>query len=481
MQMLDLKSICALAQCNKSLKSDAQNRFVFATQIELTTNSKKLAVNEVVGGKEGYLLQYHPKIRVYDNWKNIKTIPKVLLGNIAHLVIQKSIDREIGLKEVFTSMRGLRELTLLHGKLETRTARRLFKVLREREKRNNGLHELCLIFKIFRNDAMISLASYVADAKSLEKLDFSSCTFKKDSLLNLVDGIVKNKSIKTLNLNCQDLGSHPEIALSKILRGCPTLIELDLAATCRHFSSQDWETIASAIMDDNCNLQSLSFGLGWSPSEHVAIILAPLITKLHRLEITASYFSGQGVRAIGRAIGASKTITHCHVRLGGDLKQFALDIAPNKSLEVFNLNNCKIGTEGLLHLKGAFAGKTELRKLRLEGNNIDDAGCQYIAELLISCPSLEIIRLGTNKIGACGVRTIAAALPQAKNLQRLFLGGNNEVVDDASAAELFRAVYDHPSLSCLVISVCADGFKIGELATPALEALKPGIVLTLRY
>jgi Leucine-rich repeat (LRR) protein len=480
MQMLDFESICALARCNKSLKSDAESRFALATQSSIYMNSRdELSVKGVLG-EVGGLLQYHPEIRVWGHWEYIKNASEMLLGNIKDLGIRNSIDRINGLKEVLASMRSLRKFTLLYGKLGTRTAVRLFKVLRERERRNYGLHELHIIMKTFGSDAMISLAAYLADAKSLEKLILISSTFKQDSFHDLATGIVQNKSIKSLSLSGSSLGSSSEIALAKILRECPTLTELDLSSVCIHFTSQQWNTVGSAIMDDNCNLQSLRFGFRRLSSNDYAIALAPLITKLHKLDLIVTNILDDGVRAIGRAIGASKTITHLCLSLKGDLKLFALAMASNKSLQMLDVDDCEIAEANLCHLKCALIGKSELRELHLAGNGITDADCQYVAEILIGCPSLEFLYLTSNNIGSAGIRTIAAALPRAKNLHRLHLAWNNRV-DDESAAALFRAAYGHPSLSSIVISMTDNGFHIGELATPALEALKPKLVRKLNY
>jgi Ran GTPase-activating protein (RanGAP) involved in mRNA processing and transport len=328
------------------------------------------------------------------------------------------------------------------------------------------------------------LASYIMDARSLRELRFFRCTFTDDTLENLATGLVENKSIRTLNLISSKLGLHPEVALSKILHGCPKLTRLTLSST--RFRTTDGhleaivDAIVDAIADDKCNLRSLNISGNHWKIANGSIALTSMMSKLSKLTMTNCDISKDGIRAIGEAIGVSKTITHINLGYNGkfadEIEAFSMGLALNKSLRVLALKGCNIDMNGLLHLKGALVGKSALCELELSFNRVGDSGCQHVADILAGCPSLEILQLGWNKIGSAGVRTIAAALPLAKKLQQLMLYHVGRVVDDSSTASLFAAADGHPNLSRLCIAVRYDGFHIGELAKPMLERLKPGLV-----
>jgi Ran GTPase-activating protein (RanGAP) involved in mRNA processing and transport len=481
MQMLDLKSICALAKCNRSLKKDAGSRFALATQgpfrVETLTLRPERASHQIG------LLQYHPDIHIVGSWNSLDRIPAVLIHITAHLDIDMPLFDAPEFEETFISAKRLQYLTISYGDIRNKMMVRLFRMLRKRETMNgiSGLRTMTIISKIFGEDDTIEeLVSYIVNASQLVKLSLVGCTFEKEALHILANGIVKSGRIKTLNLDDSNLGHDAELALSKILHSCPSLTSLSLSEA--RFRGKNkyhrFEAIASAVMDMDCNLQSLNVSDFYITSN----ALVPMISKLHTLDVSNNRILDIGIRAIGDALKISKTITD--INLGNnlwtavgmeDILVFLSNLAANKSLQRLGLYGCDIGeAEFLIHLKAALVGKAELRKLDLGDNSIDDDGCQHVAEILTKCPYLEILDLNVNSIGSIGMRTIAAALPHAKNLQQLDLDWNIRVgVDDASSAVLFAAIHDHPSLAKVIIYKSEYGFNIEELAMQVLERLTP--------
>jgi Ran GTPase-activating protein (RanGAP) involved in mRNA processing and transport len=483
MQMLDLKSICALAKCNRSLKKDAESRFALATQCTFRVETHMLGsgkANHQVG-----LLQYHPDINVMGSCETFNEVPDTLIHNLARLGISIPYGHAPGLEEKLTSARRLQQLTLSCAEVSDNNniVTYLFRTLKEREKIDGttGLRTMTIISKIFGEEDTNELVIYLADASKLVKLTLMCCTFKKESLQILANGIVKSRSIDTLNLGASALGQDAELALSKILRGCPSLTSLNLSDTRGGSYNQYYqlEALASAVMDENCNLQSLNIAHN-DLIGNAAIAFAPMISKLRTLNLSNNEISNTGIRAIGDALKISKTITDINLSNNlwtavgmEDILVFLSNLAANKSLQRLGLYGCAIGTaEFLLHLKTALLGKVELRELNLGDNFIDDGDCQHVAEIMTGCHSLEILDLWNNKIGGVGMIAIAAALPQAKNLQQLDLEWNG-VVDDASATVLFKAIQDHPRLTRVSIAEDEYGFHIGDLARPVLASLKP--------
>jgi Ran GTPase-activating protein (RanGAP) involved in mRNA processing and transport len=429
------------------------------------------------------LLQYHPDLHLWGSLGALKRIPYLVLHGATNIEIRALHTSDAcveGIDEILKHSNRLQKLTLSNGVINGDNAARLFGALstRESSSKASGLRSLRFQGKYLDIEIMSELSAYLANTSSLEELVLSSCTFKQGSLNGLATGMIKNRSVKTLNLSRSELNYDAEVALSKILRGCPTLRTLNLS-TCSQLSWRQLETITNAILDSNCNLQELDIGnIGLNDGVGA---LAPAIAKLQKLDVCNNTVWCAGINALGKAIGASNTITDINLSNNRgldsevELKKFSLNITSNKSLQVLDLSGCRIGTPGLQHLKGALVGKTALRELHLYENCINDAGCQYVAEILVGCPALEVLHLGWNSIGSAGVRTLAAALPQARNLQQFIIDWC-WVVDDASTAALFSAIHDHPSLTKVDITASECGFLIGELAKPKLEALKPGLV-----
>jgi hypothetical protein len=131
MRMLDFKSICALAKCNRRLKSDAESRFALATQDRYSIASHNLAPDKVIQAPG--LLQYHPQICVWGPWKTLRRLPDAVIANMMHLDIRNHFVDARGLEEVLSSARRLRKL-VLYEPLKSRIAVRLFRALVERER-----------------------------------------------------------------------------------------------------------------------------------------------------------------------------------------------------------------------------------------------------------------------------------------------------------------------------------------------------------
>jgi hypothetical protein len=469
--MLDFKSICALARCNRRLKGDAASRFALATQDRLVVT---------IHFSELGLIQYHPDIYIKGQWKDLEKFPALLSRCAANLEIIGLFDNVEKIEQIFGySKSKIRELTLSNGVIRSKIAIRLFKALHERERSNEapGLRALYFHKESLSNRVLDALAIYIADTRSLEELTFYNSTFKLSEIKSLEDGLLKNRSITSLEFTGPAFHRNFEVAMSRVLRGCPTLLLFSLRTSYKQYGDWNLETIADAIMDNNCNLQWLCIN-NRTLSNKELVALSSSITKLHGLRACFGEISGEDLQVLGHAIGASKTITCISLSYANRSEigtEFLLNMTANKSLQVIDLLGCGIGTQGLFHLKEAVIGKTELREINLTCNNVDDSGCRYIAEIIAECPSLEILHLDWNGIKSTGIRAIAAALLLSKSLQKLYLRGTR-LIDDASASVLFTAVKDHPSLLHIILSMQDNRFHIGELATPVLESLKAGVV-----
>jgi Ran GTPase-activating protein (RanGAP) involved in mRNA processing and transport len=395
--MLDFKSICALAKCNRRLKGDAESRFALATQGQLSISSRTLELCKTV--QSIGLLQYHPKIKVWGPLRVLKEVLHVVIDNIVYLdIINPRIDS---------------------------------------------------------TDFDDVLASHIMDARLLEELTLPGCTFTNDTLHSLADGLVKNKSIRSIDLRYSYLGQNPELALSKILCGCPKLTSLNLSDT--GIRKYLLEVLATIIVDDRCNLQSLNITNNsfWEIANN-SMAFTSMMSKLSKFKALSCRISKEDLRALGDAIGASKTITEinlgCNCNIAADIETFSTGLALNKSLQVLSMNNCNIGTAKFVILKDALVGKSELLELHLRDNKIDDSGCRYVVELLTGCPSLQVLDLTWNNIESAGIRVITAALPLARNLRKLVLY-ESSMVDDETSHALLVAVKAHPNLSY----ICANG------------------------
>ena len=87
---------------------------------------------------------------------------------------------------------------------------------------------------------------------------------------------------------------------------------------------------------------------------------------------------------------------------------------------------------------------TTLTSLNLEGNDIQDAGAESLAEALKVNRTLTTIRLSINNIEAAGALSLAKALKVNTTLTSIDLQSNS--IHDAGAFSLTQAILINPSL-----------------------------------
>ena len=118
------------------------------------------------------------------------------------------------------------------------------------------------------------------------------------------------------------------------------------------------------------------------------------------------------------------SIIEANLQNGGD-RVIVDTLRSSRNLQRLLLNNCSITDEQLLPIVDAIRVHCMLEDLRLVDNNIGNAGCDAIAELLAD-PNFKLrsLNLGNNAITAEGAIAIANSLINNNQLQQLYLYGN---------------------------------------------------------
>lgn len=104
----------------------------------------------------------------------------------------------------------------------------------------------------------------------------------------------------------------------------------------------------------------------------------------------------------------------------------------NESLQEITISRSRIDNERFVELAGILKGKAALRKLDLNGNEInfefnygfEEEGCIALFSVLTKCPTLTELNLRGNRIGERGADAIAKALGERIPLKVLDLAGN---------------------------------------------------------
>ncbi|KAH0576786.1 hypothetical protein SS50377_20132 [Spironucleus salmonicida] len=154
-----------------------------------------------------------------------------------------------------------------------------------------------------------------------------------------------------------------------------------------------------------------------------------------------------------------------------NLQIFADSLKENQSLQVCKLENCFIDLNRIdakneieFHVPfqnfcEAIFDHSKIKFLNLSKNSILDIGAQYLFKV-IQIGSLKTLNLNYCRIQNDGMVNIAKGLGSAKNIEKLYIAGNN--CDDIAGQALFTNLQNYQKLKLLDISLNKISFQFSE-------------------
>ena len=104
------------------------------------------------------------------------------------------------------------------------------------------------------------------------------------------------------------------------------------------------------------------------------------------------------------------------------------DAQVNRSLQELNINDNKIGDNGIAHIVTALQTNTTMRRLNMENCSISFVGADSLTRALAVNMSLQDLNIGGNDIGDLGLTCIATVLKTNNTLNTLFFISSNSIL-----------------------------------------------------
>ncbi|KAG0053702.1 hypothetical protein BGZ83_000586 [Gryganskiella cystojenkinii] len=202
--------------------------------------------------------------------------------------------------------------------------------------------------------------------------------------------------------------------------------------------------------------------IGPSGADAIATFIRELPDRMDTWYLAGNCIDGRSFRALVDAMVKSPSITNVWMKrnpLGPKAAQdvFRL-ITQTPNLRMLDLDQTELGDKGVADLFSRLAGytgpegsKLPLRCIYLNGNGISTGAAMAIGKFLASphC-GLTSIYLSSNPLGNQGIEALAAELPSALSLTRLFL--QSVGVSTQGAVALCTALAGHPGIRALDLS-----------------------------
>jgi Ran GTPase-activating protein (RanGAP) involved in mRNA processing and transport len=250
-----------------------------------------------------------------------------------------------------------------------------------------------------------ALGSMLGNNNSLEILNLPSRFQTDENIEHVMNGLVKNTGLKTVDLTRVDMGEFGEKFIVRLIKDNKSIVNLYLKAN--GFTSQGFEAIVDALTN-NTTLKAFKLG----DEQVIQNADAPVLTKL------------------GEMIEKNNTLTELELsrlfdsKLSISLRDFLKGLRNNSTLKKLSLSWQVMTPEDVTVLAESLLYHESLESLGLDNTHLNDEGARSIARMLESNAILQDLNLRNNHISDQGIEFLFGAFRFNSTLRELKLDRN---------------------------------------------------------
>ena len=344
---------------------------------------------------------------------------------------------------------------------------------------NKNLEMLYLNNNILKTTGMNKLSAVIQQLTTLKVLNLKCNKLDSEAADGIATAITNNQSLEVINLGDNNLRTVGVVKVAEALSSIHCLKCLDLSKN--NVSKEAADNISSVIAC-NTGLEKLLLHDNILESNGIVIICAGIvkcISNLRVLRISSNYIQTEAADDIAEVIihnpllevfdvGNNRLLSEGVIKIAKALRKIhhikelclnanyiteeaadniATVIASNTNLQRFSLDKNHLNSPGISKVCGTLKEISTLRVFLIDNNAIDKHAADDIAEVIINNPLLEYVGLGSNKLQAEGVIIVANALKQIHNVTVLSLD-NNQITEKA-AEDIALAISSNTGLEKL--------------------------------
>jgi len=217
---------------------------------------------------------------------------------------------------------------------------------------------------------------------------------------------------------------------------------------------EEVDALAKAVTQHELDTLSLT-NAKIGDSEPAALAKALPSLRFRVLKLSGNALTGRGAAAVAKALVGLKNVTEVHLDgnkiddAGAQAVAELLAVKDSKLVTV-NLTDNEVGDAGASAVARALASGSGVRQVLLGNNNIGNGGAAAIADVLKSNHSVTSVQLGSNNIGDQGAQALAAALNDNESVSDLDLSDNN--IGNAGALAVQNVLKNSKGLNSVNLS-----------------------------
>ena len=276
----------------------------------------------------------------------------------------------------------------------------------------------------FEHNALIKLEKFLSNFNSLIEIKFHSCHFSTEEIDAISSVLSSNQYLQVLELNNNNL--HNDII--KITEALKHIRKLEMLILANNNIPQSATAAISDVVSLNTSLRGFNIeGNNFKSSVEEILKSLSRITSLQKLNLNNNQIPVNCSEALASVVLHNKGLEELHVR-DNDLGEGTLEVAKAlrniTSLKILVLEGDGIPKESFSQLALALKSNKHLEKLRLLSNNLQLSAID-ILQSLSTISELKSLNINDNQITEEAGETLASVVSHNKNLEELYLSGNN--------------------------------------------------------
>ena len=273
--------------------------------------------------------------------------------------------------------------------------------------------------------------------------------------LDKINQMLEDTTITFITFLDHHMGDEGAAAIAEKLGDNKNLISLDL--TNNDITFEGAKQIAESLKQNKV-LQGLNLDKNDIGPKGIRALGMALIKNnvLKALIVSSNNLGNKSIRALNKSFSTTQdgislmalNINDNKIGLNG-IRALAQVLPKMPALIELNISNNKIGNKSLEILANSFAQQNQIKFLELEHNNIGSRGIESFSDFLVSNKTLRELSISNNKIRNKGAIALARALEKNTTLQDLDIAYNH--ISKKGGAKLAESLLQNNTLNKLTL------------------------------
>ena len=362
-----------------------------------------------------------PYVRIEGTYQHTSVLVDVDISSVHDVSIAVSVLTEnsnLGLH--LTAIRMWNLIEDIDGDLACRLAKALHGTA--------NLKTLELINHPIGTEGAMAIVPLICNNKSLEAVKMSYCNIGDEGACHLAQALIENTTLRRLDFSGNSIGTKGAMALATLICNNKSLEEVRMS---KNKIDGEGACYLSQALRENTTVRKLDLSFNPIGTKGTMAFAETTLCNNRSLEVVDMRncnIDSEGACHLAWALCENTTLSRLDLSYNpigtNGAVALANTIRITKSLEEVHMKCCDIDSEGACHLAKVLCENTTLSTLDLSFNPIGTNGAVALANTICTTKSLEEVHMKSCDIKSEGICPLAQAFCENTTLRIMDLSGN---------------------------------------------------------